>query len=89
MNSLATFAVRRAATGSKTFAQHARLSSTIPIDDDHYSSGWNIQDIDEFTQTGKYQIQTYNKISEKVRRKLTMFRIWHSLHTRVRVGFNN
>jgi D-3-phosphoglycerate dehydrogenase len=63
MNSLATFAVRRAA--SKTFAQQARLASTVPIDVDHYSSGWNIQDIGEFTQTGKYQIQTFNKISEK------------------------
>jgi len=63
MNSLATFAVRRAA--SKTFAQQARLSSSISVDVDHYNSGWNIKDIGEFSQTGKYQIQTFNKISEK------------------------
>jgi len=87
MNSLATFAVRRAA--SKTFAQQARLSSSISVDVDHYNSGWNIKDIGEFSQTGKYQIQTFNKISEKVRRKFTMFRIWHSLHIRVRVRHNN
>jgi hypothetical protein len=80
MNSLATFAVRRAA--GKTFAQQARLSST-KIDVDHYSSGWNIQDIGEFTQTGKWQIQTFNKISEKVRRKLTICRNWLSVHIRM------
>eukprot|EP00568_Trieres_chinensis_P010441 CAMPEP_0183300556 /NCGR_PEP_ID=MMETSP0160_2-20130417/6942_1 /TAXON_ID=2839 ORGANISM="Odontella Sinensis, Strain Grunow 1884" /NCGR_SAMPLE_ID=MMETSP0160_2 /ASSEMBLY_ACC=CAM_ASM_000250 /LENGTH=488 /DNA_ID=CAMNT_0025462997 /DNA_START=223 /DNA_END=1689 /DNA_ORIENTATION=- len=32
---------------------------------DHYTDGWNIGDISEFTRPGKYQIQTFNKISEK------------------------
>lgn len=36
------------------------LSSTVV---DHYTSGWNIADIEDFTQPGKYAIQTYNKIS--------------------------
>jgi len=65
MNSLATLAVRRAA--SRHLLQVRPLTgTTIPIDVDHYSSGWNIEDIGEFTRAGKYQIQTFNKISDKV-----------------------
>jgi hypothetical protein len=39
----------------------------IPVDVDHYVSGWNIGDIKDFTKPGFYNVQTYNKISEKVR----------------------
>jgi len=37
----------------------------IPLDLEHYTSGWNITDLAEFTKPGKYAIQTFNKISEK------------------------
>ena len=73
MNSLSTFAARQTSRrigqqvrpmGSKTWT-----GDSISLDVDHYSSGWNIGDIEEFTKAaGKYQIQTFNKISEKVRR---------------------
>ena len=38
----------------------------IPTDLEHYTDGWNVEDIDEFTQSGKYNLQTFNKISEKL-----------------------
>lgn len=38
----------------------------IPVDIDHYTSGWAIEDIQEFTRQGKYSVQTYNQISTKV-----------------------
>ncbi|GFH58776.1 D-3-phosphoglycerate dehydrogenase [Chaetoceros tenuissimus] len=63
MISLANSAARRSL---RTVSQVRTLSSGIDIDVDHYSSGWNIDDIGEFTaKTGKYQIKTFNKISEK------------------------
>jgi len=71
MSSIASFAIRRTAAFSKQQqAQHARYltGTSIPIDIDHYTSGWdqsNIKDISEFSKAGKYQIQTFNKISEK------------------------
>jgi D-3-phosphoglycerate dehydrogenase len=37
----------------------------IPVDLEHYTSGWNIADIDEFTKQGYYSVHTYNKISPK------------------------
>lgn len=68
MISLANSAARRSL---RTVSQVRTLSSGIDIDVDHYSSGWNIDDIGEFTaKTGKYQIKTFNKISEKVRYSL-------------------
>jgi hypothetical protein len=39
----------------------------IPVDVDHYTSGWNIEDIKDFTKSGKFNVQTYNKISPTVR----------------------
>jgi D-3-phosphoglycerate dehydrogenase len=69
MANIASFTVRRTAetlrnklTSSST---RALTGSTIPIDVDHFKSGWNIEDIEEFTQSGKYQVQTFNKISDK------------------------
>jgi hypothetical protein len=41
-----------------------RRCLTIPVD--HYASGWNVSDINEFTVPGKYNIATINKISPKV-----------------------
>jgi hypothetical protein len=38
----------------------------VPISVGHYESGWKIDDIADFTKEGKYHIQTFNKISEKV-----------------------
>ena len=38
----------------------------IPIDLEHYTSGWNITDLEDFTVPGqKYAVQTFNKISAK------------------------
>jgi D-3-phosphoglycerate dehydrogenase / 2-oxoglutarate reductase len=35
----------------------------LPVDLEHYTSGWNIDDIGDFTRKGQYAIQTFNKIS--------------------------
>jgi D-3-phosphoglycerate dehydrogenase / 2-oxoglutarate reductase len=37
--------------------------SPLPVDIDHYTSGWNIEDISDFTKQGQYTVQTFNKIS--------------------------
>ena len=37
------------------------------VDYDHFSHGWAVGDIGDFTHAGKYQMQTFNKISPKVR----------------------
>jgi len=53
-------------TSSRFGAGSIRLltgGGPIPIDVDHYTSGWNIDDIKDFTKSGKYHVQTYNKIS--------------------------
>jgi hypothetical protein len=67
MNSLATLALRR--TRGRTIGQQVRnlSGSGINVDVDHYTSGWVFEDVRDFTKAGKYQIQTFNKISEKVR----------------------
>eukprot|EP00560_Eucampia_antarctica_P008949 CAMPEP_0197826238 /NCGR_PEP_ID=MMETSP1437-20131217/3210_1 /TAXON_ID=49252 ORGANISM="Eucampia antarctica, Strain CCMP1452" /NCGR_SAMPLE_ID=MMETSP1437 /ASSEMBLY_ACC=CAM_ASM_001096 /LENGTH=474 /DNA_ID=CAMNT_0043426585 /DNA_START=102 /DNA_END=1526 /DNA_ORIENTATION=+ len=69
MATTVSFAVRRtaAALRSSPNASTARYltGTTIPIDVDHYTSGWKIGDIDDFTKAGKYRIQTFNKISEQ------------------------
>lgn len=48
----------------------ARLLTTtdgpLPVDVEHYTSGWNIDDISDFTKPGKYNVVTYNKISPVV-----------------------
>jgi hypothetical protein len=62
MSSLAAIASRRS---NRIFGKYQiRAFATPSVDLDHYSSGWNISDLGE---SGKYQIQTFNKISEKVR----------------------
>lgn len=54
-----TIALRPAAFFSGTSA----ALGPLPVDIEHYTSGWNIEDIDDFTKSGHYAIQTYNKIS--------------------------
>lgn len=61
-----------AARRAKASASRSIATATSPasdggstVDVDHYVSGWNIGDIQEFTKSGKYQVQTFNKISEK------------------------
>jgi len=72
--SSSTLAVRRhlvAATTTvsspmgRSFSSTAEWEGPIPVDVDHYTSGWNITDIEDFTKPGKYCIQTFNKISSK------------------------
>ncbi len=36
------------------------------VDYDHFSHGWAVGDIGDFTRPGKYHMQTFNKISPKV-----------------------
>jgi D-3-phosphoglycerate dehydrogenase len=63
MSSLAAIASRHS---NRLFVKYqVRAFATPSVDLDHYSSGWNISDLGEFTKAGKYQIQTFNKISEK------------------------
>jgi D-3-phosphoglycerate dehydrogenase / 2-oxoglutarate reductase len=35
----------------------------IPLDVEHYTSGWNLTDVEDFIKPGKYSVQTFNKIS--------------------------
>jgi D-3-phosphoglycerate dehydrogenase / 2-oxoglutarate reductase len=37
----------------------------ISVDIEHYTSGWNIDDIDEFKKSRQYSVVTFNKISQK------------------------
>lgn len=54
---------------NNVFTNPIRLMSSefipIPVDLEHYTSGWNIEDIDDFTKSGKYTVRTFNKISPK------------------------
>ena len=43
------------------------LDGPLPVDVEHYTSGWCIDDISDFTKPGKYNVMTYNKISPEVR----------------------
>ena len=45
-----------------------RGASSIPaVDVEHFTSGWNIDDIENYAKPGFYNVHTFNKISEKVR----------------------
>mmetsp|Transcript_38795 Transcript_38795/g.116635 ORF Transcript_38795/g.116635 Transcript_38795/m.116635 type:complete len:94 (-) Transcript_38795:1753-2034(-) len=64
----ASLSARRAVAAAASAARHLSSGGETPsVDYEHYASGWNIGDLAEFTKPGKYQIQTFNKISEKVR----------------------
>ena len=51
------------AGSSRYFASSKKPKPTI--DYEHFTSGWNIDDISDFTKSGKYCVQTFNKISPK------------------------
>mmetsp|Transcript_4130 Transcript_4130/g.5404 ORF Transcript_4130/g.5404 Transcript_4130/m.5404 type:complete len:474 (-) Transcript_4130:67-1488(-) len=68
MASIASFAVRRTSNHVRTQIRSLAAGSSLPIDIDHFTSGWDsssIKDLGEFSKEGHYQIQTFNKISEK------------------------
>ena len=76
MATTVSFALRRTASALRssscnpstpTSARYLSTGNPFSIDVDHYTSGWDISDIDEFNTAGKYRIQTFNKISTKVR----------------------
>ena len=59
MNSLMLRAVARPASkkaGTRFLSDYAKVAQ-----------GWAVEDIDDFIQPGKYTVQTFNKISAKVR----------------------
>lgn len=49
----------------RSYSGSRSVWSPLPVDIEHYTSGWNIEDIEEFTQKGHYAVQTFNKISPK------------------------
>ena len=63
--------LRRSAASSSRIVGAARhlTGGSANISVDHYSSGWKIDDIADFTKEGKFHIKTYNKISEEVRKQ--------------------
>jgi len=71
MSNIASFTIRRIASSVRpnvaASRSQARLFSgaTVPADLEHFTSGWNFEDIDEFNKPGSWQIGTFNKISEK------------------------
>lgn len=70
MTNFASFAIRRTAAAamrkSNTNQTRNLVGSVTPINVDHYSSGWD-KEMTDGMKAGKYQIQTFNKISPKVR----------------------
>lgn len=50
--------------GTRGFSS-PRKFNPIPVDIEHYTSGWKITDVEDFTRLGKYSIMTYNQISTK------------------------
>ena len=65
MSSIASFAIRKTAFASKQLQQQLALARCMST-----NTGWDsskIKDIGELSKAGKYQIQTFNKISPKVR----------------------
>lgn len=69
---MSSFAIRRTAAAAATAslrkpnpATSARYLTGASINVDHYSSGWDGEMSEN--KAGKYQIQTFNKISPKVR----------------------
>ena len=77
MSSIASFTIRRTASSVKSpqlnqLLRYLTVGKSVPIDVDHYSSGWDDKNGGSsflMSPTGKYQIQTFNKISTHVRNK--------------------
>jgi len=70
MTSLVSFATHRITPTIRKHSGKSLLrnfsSKDIQFDFAHYSDGWKgIDDINEFSKPGKFQIQTFNKVSEK------------------------
>jgi len=68
---MATLSVRRAffsgiarAKQASLTTSHRCIATTPLVDVDHYSSGWTL-DVSDCTENGKFNVSTYNKISEK------------------------
>ena len=57
----------RIPTARLTTCRFLSSEGPLPVDVEHYTSGWNIEDIQDFTKPGKYNVATYNKISPLVR----------------------
>jgi len=57
-------AVRAIGKKVSSAAPATRLFASIPIEFDHYTHGWDIKDLEEY-RPGNFQIETFNKISEK------------------------
>mmetsp|Transcript_2980 Transcript_2980/g.4350 ORF Transcript_2980/g.4350 Transcript_2980/m.4350 type:complete len:475 (+) Transcript_2980:48-1472(+) len=64
ISSVARCTARARTKLASTFGAARSLSSLPPVDIDHYSSGWKL-DVSEFKDSGRYNVQTFNKISEK------------------------
>ncbi len=47
------------------------------VDYDHFSHGWAVGDLGDFTGKGKYHMQTFNKISPKVRSQVEQRRKYY------------
>ena len=60
---LARHAALRPTKFTKVSSSGLRYLSGPRVDYDHYISGWNVEDISDFTKPGKYTVQTFNKIS--------------------------
>lgn len=61
MLNIAAFTTNRIGARAALSASRKRCLSTV----DHMTSGWNIQDIDDFNKPGSWTIKTFNKISEE------------------------
>jgi D-3-phosphoglycerate dehydrogenase len=48
---------------SSSGVSDAEWEGPIPLDVEHYTSGWNVTDVEDFIKPGKYCVQTFNKIS--------------------------
>ena len=53
---------RAAFTASRGFTSTSVVSGNLPVDFDHFSSGWS----EEVVTKGKFHIETFNKISPLV-----------------------
>jgi len=52
-----------AAFSPRWMSSNSDWEGPIPIDVEHYTSGWNITDVEDYLRPGKYCVQTFNKIS--------------------------
>lgn len=63
---LSRLATRSLLRADSSVSSSFRCFSSIPVDIEHYTSGWNVSDIADYTNnnnSNKYAVQTFNKIS--------------------------